>query len=743
MMGVSLVATAQVATSEMKKWHRVIIYFNGPNTSETATVNPFLNYRLDVTFTSPSGKSYRIPGHYAADGNAADSSASSGGKWRVYFTPNEEGLWSYVASFRSGTNIAVNSDPLAGAPVSFDGERGSFYIGPTDKTGRDHRGKGLLRYVGKHYLRFEGTGEYFLKAGANSPENFLAYNEFDGTYDNGGIIPNFLHSYTPHNIDWGAASPTWKNGKGKGIIGALNYLAAKGMNSVYFLTMNVDGDGDDVWPWTSHTERYRFDISKLDQWEIVFSHMDKLGILLHVVTQEQENDQLLDGGGLGTQRKLYYRELISRFGHHLAIIWNLGEENTNTDTQRKAFANYFHVLDAYQHPVVVHTFPDQIGIVFTPLLGFSHFEGPSLQLSDVSLVHSETKKWISNSAQSGRKWFVSQDEIGPARDGVVPDVNDYGHDQIRKQVLWGNLMAGGAGVEWYFGHAWPNSDRNCEDWRSREEMWNLTKRAIDFFRRYLPFQDMVSADYLAAGSYTLAKPGQIYAVYLPNGGSTSLDLGTNTATFTVRWYNPRTGGSLQLGTVRSITGSGLQKIGSAPFSGDAVALIKNTESKLAPTADAYVRDGTYANTNFGTSTAVLIKSAAPDYARQSYLKFNVSNISNIVSAKLRLYGRLSDTSSSNISASVYAVSGTWTEIGITWNNRPASASTALSTVKISDNVDRWYEWDVTDFIKNERLAGHNIVSLVLKNVQLSSAYTSLNSREAASNRPQLVVTSGT
>jgi hypothetical protein len=66
-----------------------------------------------------------------------------------------------------------------------------------------------------------------------------------------------------------------------------------------------------------------------------------LGILLNNIGQEQENDQGLDGGDLGPQRKLYYRELVARFAHHLGWVWNLGEENTNTDDQRKA-AKYIH-----------------------------------------------------------------------------------------------------------------------------------------------------------------------------------------------------------------------------------------------------------------------------------------------------------------------------------------------------------------------------------------------------------------
>jgi hypothetical protein len=58
------------------------------------------------------------------------------------------------------------------------------------------------------------------------------------------------------------------------MIGALNYLNSVGVNSAYMLTLNILGDGKDVWPFTDHNERYRFDCSKLDQWEIVFDHMD-------------------------------------------------------------------------------------------------------------------------------------------------------------------------------------------------------------------------------------------------------------------------------------------------------------------------------------------------------------------------------------------------------------------------------------------------------------------------------------
>src|SRR5215213_5522589 len=66
-------------TGEFKKWHPVTVSFTGPSSSETSSSpNPFLDYRLQVVFTSPSGKSFDVPGFYDGDGNGG----SSGSVWK-------------------------------------------------------------------------------------------------------------------------------------------------------------------------------------------------------------------------------------------------------------------------------------------------------------------------------------------------------------------------------------------------------------------------------------------------------------------------------------------------------------------------------------------------------------------------------------------------------------------------------------------------------------------------------------
>ena len=135
-----------VVTGELREWHKVTLGMEGPFASEEGTPNPFMDSRLDVTFTCDDRR-YVVPGYFAADGDAAESGADSGNQWRVHFRPDATGTWGYRISFLAGAGIAVSEDLSTGTPVEpLHGLEGSFEVGPTDKTGRDNRARGRLRY---------------------------------------------------------------------------------------------------------------------------------------------------------------------------------------------------------------------------------------------------------------------------------------------------------------------------------------------------------------------------------------------------------------------------------------------------------------------------------------------------------------------------------------------------------------------------------------------------------------------
>lgn len=573
-------------TGELKKWHKITLSFKGPQTSETATPNPFLDYRLDVTFQN-GDSTYLVPGYFAADGDAANTSETEGNIWRVHFCPDAEGEWNYTVSFRQGDDVAISDTTDSGtAYEALDGETGSFVVGPTDKETPDLRAKGRLKYVGARYLKFAETGEYFLKQGADAPENFLAYEDFDNTPNNG----NYRKSWSPHTGDWQTGDPSWGNGKGTEIIGAINYLSSEEMNAFSFIPMNINGDDKNVFPYISDeaADRTRFDCSKLDQWEIVFDHGQKMGMFLHFKTQETENELLLDNGNLGTERKLYYRELIARFGHHLALNWNLGEEiNNATTAQKKAWAQYFFDHDPYHHHIIIHN-------------GASHFDllGPGSKLTGFSLqtnnadfrnVHSRVQEYLNRSENAGKIWAVACDEPGDASHALRPD-NDAGnsHEDGRKNGIWGTFMAGGWGNEWYFGYAHAHSDLSCQDFRSRDLWWDECRIALHYFKdRHIPFWEMISSDDLASGSnnWCLAKDGEDIVVYAKEGGKVSVNLSQWTiALHTVEWFDPRTGKS-NIG--KAVQGGGTVELNPAPpYDTEFAARIYPVEDATPPTAPA-------------------------------------------------------------------------------------------------------------------------------------------------------------
>lgn len=582
----------------LRQWHNITFTMNGPYAHELDNhPNPFTDYKMQVTFTHSDGATYSVPGYFAADGNAANTSAVSGTKWRAHFAPDQTGDWTYRIAFTTGTDAAIDNTGKSAPVKPFDLVQGKFHVDASDKSGRDLRAHGRLDYVGARYLQFAGSGQYFLKAGADAPETLLAFTDFDDTIArNPKKAP--LKTWEPHLGDWREGDPTWGDQKGKGLIGAINYLSGKGCNAFSFLTYNAGGDGDNVWPFTTRDDKLHYDCSKLDQWGIVFEHGTQRGMYLHFKLQETENDdnrrgkkdggsvrESLDGGDLARERKLYCRQLIARFGHNLALNWNIGEENTQSTAQQIAMIDYIAQTDPYDHPIVLHTFPDQQDKVYRPLLGDrSKLTGVSLQNSSLQTTHVQTAKWITESVKAGKPWVVAFDESGSAAHAQCPDLGYRGFDghdhsgkpthtqhEVRKQTLWGTLMAGGAGNEYYFGYKFDENDIVCQDWRSRDQSWDYCRIAIEFFHENkIPFWQMDNADALVGNpdhsnsKYCFAKPDSVYLVYLPDGGSSDLDLSSAGGSFEVRWFNPRQGGSLQKGSIESVSGGDSVSLGQPP-----------------------------------------------------------------------------------------------------------------------------------------------------------------------------------
>lgn len=491
-------------TGEPEVWHVQTLSFEGPMVKEERST--FTDYNLVVIFFHQDGDVFEVPGYFAGTGNSAFEDFTEGNIWEAKFVPNKTGDWKYELFFSSTKGSGLyNQNSNVDNMVTFEGE---FNISSerAAKDSEDFRDHGILQDVNERYLQFSGSKKYWLKTGAGSPENILAYADFDGTYDAGGthfpsLGENQLHEFEPHIKDWREGDPTWGDGKGKGLIGLMNYYADVGVNNQYMVMMNYKGDGQDVFPYVDPTDPYVFDVSKLAQWQLVFDYMDKKGIAKNFLFLETENEsyfEVVDGVEVGKDfadsRKLYYREMVARFGHSLGLVWNLGEEhgvvgNSGEDPyrqptsveQRRQFAQYIRDLDPYDHAIVSHNWPDGEEDHYGPLLGEQAFSGISLQAHHS--YFEKAKEWTERSKEADRPWVFFVDEPLGWEFGAQPDADVETHKRAIEGVLWPALMGGASGVDWYFG--WqnnaPTSDLSNEDQRTRHALWVASAKVRKFW----------------------------------------------------------------------------------------------------------------------------------------------------------------------------------------------------------------------------------------------------------------------
>jgi chondroitin AC lyase len=168
--------------------------------------------------------------------------------------------------------------------------------------------------------------------------------------------------------------------------------------------------------------------------------------------------------------------------------------------------------------------------------------------------------------------------------------------------------------------------------------------------------------------------------------------------------------------------------------------IPQTPEQLSPVADAFVRNGSYANTNYGTNTGLVVKNDAVDYARQSYFKFDPAGITRPISkATLRVYCVGGNTTANTTQWQLYkTASSSWSETGITWNNKPAG--TTLVATRTGQTAAGYVDWDVTEAFNS--LGTGELLSLQLVSTIVGgNTDATFYSKEAgnASQRPVLLL----
>jgi hypothetical protein len=135
-----------------------------------------------------------------------------------------------------------------------------------------------------------------------------------------------------------------------------------------------------------------------------------------------------------------------------------------------------------------------------------------------------------------------------------------------RKHLWALFVTGGAGSGLKGG--------DSADWTDDTTMEEMLSNIHNFIETGIEFWNMTPSDHLvtSGAAYCLANPGTDYVIYLPDGGSVTIDLSDATGTLNVEWYDPKDGTYYD---ERTVIGGGRETF-TPPFSGDAVLHIVST-----------------------------------------------------------------------------------------------------------------------------------------------------------------------
>jgi hypothetical protein len=486
--------------------------------------NPFRDATLVGEFVSPSGKTNVLDGFYDGDET-----------WRLRFAPDEEGEWKYV---------------LRGEGVEIL-QHGKLRCTPA-------RGHGFIRvHTGNPYAFAHADGTPFF------PMGDTCY----GLFDDSPITPALRTTY----------------------------LEARRSQHFNFVRMTVGHSearattNTAFWAWGGTA--LRPDLDRLNPtffraFDDLMQQLRASGMNVELILLNFYRRPFTDTNAWTPAReRLWLRYLTARYGaFDNVFLWTIANEyETHPDGRYrldfpsdvdwvKATARFIKTNDSHRHLVTVHPVisasrqgesprapfdpPWRIGEFFGSAEAIDVLSQQTGALGDGLIWDEAARCWTGDPTQlvtslrADRRFQkpVLNTESGYEYLRGDPTSKKQVHhtDKVRRSA-WRIVCAGGyfaAGFHGTIGHsdAWNRIDpTNHYTFSVRDEGAAAQLASLHEFFTALPFWRLQPSAGVSGDVVALADPGEVYVVYLPQGGAVTLDLTERQGEFTARWFNPRIG----------------------------------------------------------------------------------------------------------------------------------------------------------------------------------------------------------
>ena len=464
--------------------------------------NPFTGGTLGGSFSRADGTDRREVEGFC---DSADGSVL-----RIRFMPSAPGDYAYSVAYRQGAFEAAQS----GTFRALEGHRrGPIRVDPK------YPWHFIWQGTGEHYF-FNGTTAYFLLGWKD--DRTIQYSI------------DRLHRLKVNRLRVTIA------GRENTFFGE---PVMNGENFTTFPTPWPAERADDLYhPGFDYT---RFDLDYWRKWERALRYARDRDMTVSLVLDMNDNRVHPAAGSEDERRFIHYA--VDRLGAFSNITWDLGDdmERYRSDEWVHETGTLLEKWDPYRHLATSHPVEDVHQDRASDWFGFCSFQ-----------------EW----SRSQHAYILRQRALQAKTGRIIPQTNEeYGYEDhyplwapgpgsesadVLRRTAWDIYMAGGyltAGETCRRGtNIWPDTGGGWLNGRGDDTMTMFVGfgHIVDFFASFEWWKADPHDELVSNGAYCLAKPGEVYAVYLPKEGDVTVRLGPGT--YSAHWFAPNTGEVLPL-----------------------------------------------------------------------------------------------------------------------------------------------------------------------------------------------------
>jgi len=296
----------------------------------------------------------------------------------------------------------------------------------------------------------------------------------------------------------------------------------------------------------------RFNVSYWQKFERVLRFARDRDMIISVVQDISTHQGQPAAGSEDERRYLHYA--AARLGAFSNITWDLGDDLDSFRDEKWAreTGTLLESWDPYHHLATSHPVHREHQDRAADWFGFTSIQDWSRRQHALMLEEREIQKKTGRIIPQANEEYGYEDHYPQWAPGVGSD-----SAEALRRVAWEIAMAGAYGTTGESArrgtNIWPDTGGGWINGRGDDTMVMLRGYAhmVDFFTSFEWWKTEPHDELVSGGAYCLAKPGEIYAVYLPNGGDVSVKL--EPGQYQATWFSAFTGETVALGQAEGAT----------------------------------------------------------------------------------------------------------------------------------------------------------------------------------------------